>query len=337
MAGAYTTGQDANGNWYVFNKSTVPLRTGMLYYGGDTKQFNAAKNQLNSAGGQEQWEGYQQPVSQAPISGGGGGSSFAPLNQAAVSGTQAAIDQIPALLARALETEQNKYTNTENLFNQQQEQQQKTYDTSTNQNQQNYDSNYMASIHAGINGIRGLLSALRGMGASGGTFEDQARQMVGNQAAQDIRTGADTQKQNQSQLDSSLSAFLTDLKSKREANRDTFANNQMADRNNFDTQLQKLYGQMAGFYGDAGNTGQRDSWMNRATSLTPQIAQNAVAKTSVYDTTPIVTKAPELTAFAKPAQPNVLPVNANKQVGAGLFSMMRGDKRDNREPALVGV
>jgi len=60
--GIYTTGQDAKGNWYVYNKGLTPYRTGMLYYGDNTNKFDELKSQLNLAGGKEQWEGYQTPA-----------------------------------------------------------------------------------------------------------------------------------------------------------------------------------------------------------------------------------------------------------------------------------
>ena len=57
MAGVYTTGRDAQGNWYIYNKSMTPYRAGMLYYGNDVNAFDRLKNQLNSNRGSEVWEG----------------------------------------------------------------------------------------------------------------------------------------------------------------------------------------------------------------------------------------------------------------------------------------
>lgn len=58
----YTTGRDANGNWYVYGNG------GMQYYGNDVNAFNATKGRFNSAGQAEVWEGDK-------YTGGGGGGN----------------------------------------------------------------------------------------------------------------------------------------------------------------------------------------------------------------------------------------------------------------------
>ena len=268
----------------------------------------------------------------------GGTSSSRPvLDRAAISNTQATIDQIPALLEAALQAERQRYGNTVNEFNQQEEGQRKTYDTSTVTNQQNYDANFMDSIRAGIKGLGGLFSLLRGSGAGGGTAEDLARETVGGVTANDIRTGADTQKENQIQLDSSLSSFLTELQRKRRANEDTLVNNERAVRRDSNTQLQDLFGKMAGYYGAAEMEPQRNEWMSRAGSLTPEIAANSRTQVSAYDTAPVTVKAPELAAFAGPSQPEVVTGDSAERgrVGSGIFTI--SDQRRRREQAPVGV
>ena len=161
-------------------------------------------------------------------SGSGSGTIMPALNQAAVNNTQISLDQLPALLQAALNAETIKRGNTVRGFDDQEAGQRKTYDQSTTTNQQNYDSNFMESIRSGIKGLGGLFNILRGTGAAGGTAEELARDTVGGVTANDIRTGADTQKTNQTSLDSTLSTFLTDLKGKRQAAEDTFENNKRA-------------------------------------------------------------------------------------------------------------
>lgn len=275
------------------------------------------------------------PTPQVP-SGGGGSSEPAP-NQAAVDNTQRAIAEIPGLLKAALASEAQTYDNTNAGFNAQQDQQQKTYDTSTTTNQQNYDSNFMDSIRAGIKGLGGLMALLRGTGAGGGTADQQVRDVVGGVTANDIRTGADTQKENQTALDSSLSSFLGDLRQKREENKDTHVNNERAIRRSSNSQLQDLYSRMAGYYGDAGNTAQRDAFMAGAGGLTPEIAADTRSQVSKYDTTPVVIHAPNLTAFSAPTQPNVVAAPSdNSQVGSGIFTISAPDRRKDQTPALAG-
>lgn len=245
------------------------------------------------------------------------------LNTGAVNNTQRTIDQLPGILQAALEAEGQRYQNTVNDFGVQEQQQRGTYNQSTEQNQLNYDANYMDSIRAGSKGLAGLMQVLRGTGAAGGTVDDEVRDIVGGITATDIRTGSDTQKENQTSLDGSLSGFLTDLDRKRRMNEDTRANNESALRRDNLSQLQDLYGKMAGFYGDAERTGERDSFMAKAGSLTPDIARNSRTTVSAYDTTPVAVQAPKVTAFAAPSQPDSVAVPNDGQVGSGIFSMNR--------------
>lgn len=278
----------------------------------------------------------QSQVSGGPApSGGSGGAGGAALNQAGINNTQMTIDQLPGLLEAALQAERTKYGNAVNEFNTQEQNQRKTYDTSTVTNQQNYDSTFMDSIRAGIKGLGGLMSLLRGTGAGGGTAETEARDTVGAVTAQDIRGGADTRNENQIALDGSLSSFVDELGRKRRMNEDTLVNNERAVRRDNSTQLQDLFGKMAGFYSDAGDTGNATNWMNRSGSLTPEIAQNSRTQVSAYDTAPVAVKAPELTAFAGPTQPS-MQVAPDGQVGSGIFTMSDTRRRKD-QMAPVGV
>lgn len=295
---------------------------------GQTGQQLADVTAANLAGLYKTFQGSQNPGA-APT---GGGAAHPALNQGAVDNTQATIDQLPGLLQSALANEATSHQNTENSLNAQQVAQQGTYDTSTVNNQKNYDSSFMDSIRAGIKGLGGLVSLLRGNGAGGGTAEDQVRDVVGATTAGDIQTGANTQEANQTGLDGSLSAFLTDLSGKHQANQDTFVNNNRAINRDSATQLQDLYSKMAGFYGDAGNTGQRDSFMAKAGGLTPTIAANTKTQTSAYDTTPVAVKAAPLTAFAAPTQPNIAAAPQDGQVGSGIFSLGQDKRKDETAP-----
>jgi hypothetical protein len=282
-----------------------------------------------------------------PLAGGGSsapgnptGATHPALDTAAIGNTQASIDQIPGILQAALASEDNNFGNVNSGFDVQQGQQQGTYDKSTVTNQQNYDSNFMDAIRAGIKGLHGLYQILRGTGAEGGTAQDQVQQIVGDTTSGDIRTGADTRDQNQGQLDSSLASFLTDLKGKRQAAADTHTNNAAAIRRDSNTNLQDLYSKMAGFYGNAGDTANANNWMSKAGSLTPAIASDSKAVTSRYDTTPVVIHAPNLTSFAAPSQPAVATAPEDGNVGAGIFTLKPSDtkKADQTQvPSLAGA
>lgn len=289
--------------------------------------------------------GYGVPATSptAPATGGAAAPAPAPkvFNQAGAQNTQATIDQIPALLQAALAAEGTTYGNTVGGFNAAEGTQRDTYGKSTVTNQQNYDANFMDSIRAGIKGLGGLMQLLRGTGAAGGTAEDLARDTVGGVTSNDIRGGADTQKENQGALDASLSTFLTDLQTKRRVADDTHVNNERAYRRDSNTQLQDLFGKMAGFYGDVDNTAASNDWMNRAGALTPEIAANSRTQVSPYDTTPVVVHAPNLTAFAPPTQPSVTTAPSDGQVGSGIFTMTdprrKKDVAPTPAPLPVGV
>lgn len=256
-------------------------------------------------------------------------------NDAAARNTQMSIDQLPGLLASSLAEEQQRFDNTERQFNDQEAAERAKYDESVVTNQKNYDANYMDSIRAGIKGLGGLFNILRGTGAYGGSVNDDVRELVGGITADDIRNGADTRNENQAQLDSSINSYLAELAQKRRQNRDTVENNQRAIKRDNATKLQELYGTMAGLYGDAERTAERDDWMSRAGALTPEIAANSRTQVSSYDTTPATVRAPELSAFAESRQPNSIEMPSNGQIGAGIFSM--NNRRRNQQSISAGA
>lgn len=328
MPGVYWSGAD--GNTYVRADGVNNGEVMQLPSGWATNQ-----NTVGLINSLQRIDDPNPPQSTTPApTGGGGGAPKPVLNQAGVANTQRTIDELPGLLEAALAAERTRYGNTVNDFNTEEAGQRKTYDESTVTNTKNYDANFMDSIRAGIKGLGGLMSLLRGTGAGGGSAEDMARDTVGGVTATDIRGGADTQKENQTALDTTLGSVLDQLRRKRQANEDTVVNNERAINRDSDTQMQELFGKMAGFYGDVGDTNNANSWMNRAGDLTPRIAANSRAQVSSYDTTPVAVKAPELTAFTAPTQPS-FETAPNGQVGSGIFTMT--DPRRRREAVPVGA
>lgn len=264
----------------------------------------------------------QQETTNTAPTGGSTAPQYKEFNEAAANNTQKAIDQIPGLIQAALTAEQQKYQNTLRDFAQQEQSQRGQYDQSSTTNMQNYDANMMDSVRAGVRGLSGLMNLLRGTGV-----EDQARDIVSNQASQDIRQGYDTRTENQTQLDNTLSSFLTDLGRKKEANEDAFENNQRAARRDYNSQLQDLYGKMAGFYSEAGQKDNATNWMNKAGSLTPEIGRDSRVQVSNYDTAPVQVKAPEISAFTAPTEQAVTSTNTNGQLGSGIFTVNSNDDR----------
>lgn len=275
----------------------------------------------------------------APSRGGGNADPAPVFNQAAADNTQRTINEIPGLLEAALAAEEARYGNAKRAFDTQETTQRGQYKESSDTNQLNYDANFMDSIRAGIKGLGGLFALLRGTGAAGGTAQDLARDTVAGVTSSDIREGLDTRNENQSGLDSALSTFLTDLRGRREQNEDTRVNNRRSIQANSDTQLQELYGKMAGYYSDVDNQPEYNKWMTMAGNLTPSVAQNSKTQVSNYNTTPISVKAPEITAFKNPAQPSVR-VGDSGQIGSGIFTISKPNKKEKERtqvPVTAGA
>ncbi len=323
VSGAYWKGADGN---YYLRANNVD---GVVNLGASPSQNQSFVTFANSGQYQQIADpNAPQPQQAAPTGGGGGGETRPVLNQAAVSNTQKSIDQILPMLQQALEANNIEYNNTVRDFGNQETAQKGQYDQSSTTNMQNYDANMMDSVRAGVRGLSNLMGLLRGTGV-----ERQAEDIVSGQTSQDIREGLDTRTENQTTLDSTLSSFLTELQRKKQLAEDTRVNNERATNRDFKSQLQDLYGKMAGFYGDAGNTGEATNWMNRAGDLTPEIAANSARQVSAYDKAPITVKAPEITAFAAPKEQSIGYAD-NGQLGAGIFTL--GDRR-RREPAVAGA
>lgn len=300
-----------------FATTGIPL-TGSLTGGVAPQATAPTSTQYN--GGQiynPQVEGATTTVSNA---GSYPSGSSAPLNTAAITNTQKNIDQLPLILQMALTGYQQAHDNANGTLDAQQAQEQGKYDTGTVTNQQNYDSNLMAALRSGANGLGGLLSILRGTGAEG-----WAKNAVQDTTNSDIRTGLDTRDQNQTGLDTSLSSTLTDLRGKREQNDATLQNNQFAARSNHATQLQDLYKTMAGFYSDAGNTGEATRFMNMAGDQAPEVARYSSAPVAAFDSTPVAVKSAPVTAFSGPTTQNVTANDGNNGSNAGIFTL--GDAR----------
>ena len=304
--GAVDTNRGSGAGMYV-------AAPGTAYHRGAVETYNAGN--AGNAGASVLGSG--------TLTGNGGSTAPAPkpvLNTAAIANTQKSLDQLPLILQQALAASLQEYENAKQGFAVQEQQQRGAYDKGTTTNQLNYDDNLMASLRSGASGLGGLLSILRGTGAEG-----WARDAVMNTTNTDIRGGLDTREQNQGQLDSSLSGFLTELEGKRNANDQTLRNNEFAARGANATQAQKLYSDMASIYADAEDTGNATRFMNKAGDYSTDIARYGTAPVSRFDTNPVAVKAAEVSAFADPTKQNVAATDSNQGGGAGLFTI--GDTR----------
>lgn len=247
---------------------------------------------------------------------------------ASIDATQKSLDQLPAILSAALANNQTGYNNADSSLGANEQVQRDQYGAGTEQNQKNYDANTMAALRSGATGLQGLLSILRGTGV-----EDWANNAVRDTVNGDIRTGLDTQSKNQSLLDNSLSSFLTDLAQKRQSNKDTLSGNNAAARKDNATQLQRLYGDMAKYYSDMGDTANATKYMGMAGNQASVIAANSVAPVSPFTTTPVAVRAPEISAFAGPTQQAINYSPTSPSNSQAIFSI--GDAR--RRLAGVGA
>lgn len=268
---------------------------------------------------------------------GGSGSSRPALNQAAVDATNMSLDSLGGILARALSNAQTGYRNITDRYNTEEALQREQYDKGTLSNMQNYDSNLAASLRAGRSGLSGLMAALRGGGGSGNQFaRDWVQNTVADTTSNDIREGYTTFDENRGELDNSLNTFLTDLKGKRQQNKDVFENNKRAARLYDAEQRQSLFQKLADLYSDGGRYAESANYLTKAGRQAPIIAQNMGAKVSRYDTSPVKVQSADITAFAAPEDQPMTATDERSGRGSGIFSLTDPRRRERREQ-LAGV
>lgn len=266
--------------------------------------------------------------------GGGGGKARPVLNQGAINNTRMNLDALAGILAEALGSAQTGYNNANNQFAAQEQQQKGQYDESTLRNMGNYDSNLAAALRAGRSGRQGLMAALRGGGGAGNEYASNwINDVVGDTTSNDIREGFNTYDENRASVDNSYGTFLSGIKEKRQKNDETLENNRRAARLYDSQQRQELLQKIAGEYGAAEMTGERDNYLAQAGAQTPNIAANMNSYVKQYDTAPVKVEAPNVTAFDAPEQQDM---TATPNRNTGIFSLMDPRRRDRREE-LAGV
>lgn len=264
----------------------------------------------------------------------GGGTTRPALNQIAVDNTLGSISALDSILASQLAEDQARFAETQQLLGGQRTRQQGQFDEGVVTNNQNYGRNLMASIGAGSRGLRGLMEALGG--AARGSMGDWARQAVTRQTASDIQTGADTQKENQGALESNLNTNLDAIRERERENELARTGNEAAFRRENASEKQRLLQILSGLYGDAGNTGMRDQYLQQSGALTPTIAQNSVATRGTYNAEPSNIRAAELSDFVGPSKQKMgATPNSNGEIGAGIFTLSAD--RDKRRLAGQAV
>lgn len=261
----------------------------------------------------------QTSTTQAPA-GGGGGTARSALNQVAVDNTLGSIRALDEILGRQLSENQGQFDETQQRLAAQRAQQQGRFDEGIVTNNQNYGRNLMSSVSGGIRGLQGLMEVLGG--AARGSMGDWARQAVSRQTASDIQMGADTQKENQGVLETTLNSNLDSIAERERENDLIRRNNEAAYRRERATQLQGLNQTLANLYGDAGRTAERDNYLRAAGALTPEIAQNSVAQRGTYSTEPSNIREAQIADFSAPTEQRMSATsNDGGDIGAGIFTI----------------
>lgn len=259
------------------------------------------------------------------IGGGGGGSQYAPLNQAAIDAINSSMGQLGTLRDQQLAEEQGKYDNLIKRYQDEAVQNQQKYDTDLLTTNQNHAKNLMQSLYAGSGGLQSLLSILRGQGAGQGTARDLVFDTVGSQTARDIASGDQTRNENASALDNFLNTFLSQDRNRRDEAEQTRRNNENAIRANELTQRQGFYNKLADIYGDAGNTSQAQRYAADAIGLNPDITRLSNRGVAQYTPVESTVQAPNLGSYSGPTQSGVSASGGQGGLGSGVFTL--GDFR----------
>lgn len=319
-------------------QESAPSLSGTFWQGQDGNVYVAGNDGVNNAG---RWDdntmsywterGFAHIPDPNPgrttttTTAGGASGNLPVLDTAAISAANAELGQIPGLRDAALKADKQRFDNIMGRFNTQEQEQRRQFDEGITRNQQNYDSNLMASLRAGASGIRNLMALLRG---AGGTAVERARDTVGDVTSEDIRAGYDTNRENTDALTGSLNTFLGELEGRRDETRDTFENNQRATRAGFAENERAIYERLAEIYAGAGDTAQALHWANKATELVPVIARDSRTQVSPYVARDIRVQAPEITAFRGPSTPSVNQVdNGRGRIAPGIFTISDDTRR----------
>jgi hypothetical protein len=210
--------------------------------------------------------------------------SRAPAGGASGSGTQfkdttaqrqaayAGLDSLGTVQANKLADEDVAYGNLTGQYDTEFAKEQGRMTDQTAKNERSLASNTQAGMLAAAQGGRGLRATLAAMGALGGTGGVLADRAIMDSANKDLGGARDNFETNAETLQTSWGDFEDQDKRRREAAMATRDANKRAVEGDVLAQRQKLLQDLAGFYEQAGNTGQYNTRMAEATSLTPQIA-----------------------------------------------------------------
>jgi hypothetical protein len=282
----YWKGQDGN-IWYKTSDGTrnmgtpsssgtsqSPLQSGLRADGFDA-QFGSGQGRMISdpnVGGGGVVQGLN--TTTAPSIGSGGASTAPQFKDTTASrnATQTGLDSLGTISANRYANEDTSYGNLIKQYGDERATEQGKYNDQVGSNEKALASGQQAAMLAAAQGGRGLRSVLAAMGALGGTGAVLADRAVTDSANADLGGAKDNFDVNAKQLQTAWGDFDSLDKRRREQADNTRTTNKGSIDTDILTTRQGLLKDMAGFYEQAGNTGQYDNYMAQSTALTPQIA-----------------------------------------------------------------
>lgn len=213
----------------------------------------------------------------APAGGSGGASQFKD-TAAQRSSAYSALDALGGVQQNRLTDEDIAYQNLMGNYDAEVGSERTKFNDQTMSNEKTLASGSQAAMLAAAQGGRGLRATLAAMGALGGTGSILADRAITDSANKDLGGAQENFETNAKTLQTSWGDFEDSDKRRRKAAETTRDTNKKSVEADVLTQRQKLLQELAGFYEQAGNTGNYNAKMAEATSLTPQIASKSAPR-----------------------------------------------------------
>lgn len=231
-----------------------------------SKGFNRVDDWNANSGG-------KQTAQAVDLSGGGGGGGTTYKDTSAARGaTQKNIDAVDVGLNNSLlgigsefDRMMKQYADEEALNDQ-------AYTTQVTSNENTRQNNVQSSLLSGAQGSKGLRATLSALGAYGGTGKVLANRAVASETNKDIGAGDKVFEANATQLNTAKAKTDQDEENRKNEARAAKSSQEAAAKREAAKNKQSLYKDMAGLFGDAGNTGEA----NRYTGMVGDLAKDVV-------------------------------------------------------------
>ena len=155
------------------------------------------------------------------------------------------------------------------------------YKTQSDTNQNNLQANKQTALVNAVQGRQGLFGTLASLGALNGSGIDLANRAVQQGANADLTGAAGTYATNQSGLDTSINAFRTADKERRQQAATAAEDAKTNVQNEGNKSKQAFYSNLANDYAAEGDSGNAKKYTDLASSLYPSIASTNVPSTNL--------------------------------------------------------